>query len=172
MQDYVRDLIDTANEAEPALLALGDAASARRPAPGKWSRRETLGHLIDSASNNHRRFVVAPPGAHLVFDGYDPDEWVAAGHYQDAPWPDLVTLWAAFNRQLARVMAAVAPDDLTRPRARHNLHELAWQPFSVDRPATLDEFMRDYVGHLQHHLRQVLGDDWRTRQSAATLASD
>jgi hypothetical protein len=161
MQDYVRDLIDTVNEAEPLLLAQGDAANARRPAPGKWSPRETIGHLIDSASNNHRRFVVAPAGAHLVFDGYDPDGWVAAGRYQDAPWPELVTLWATFNRQLARVMASVAVDDLTRPRARHNLHELAWQPFAADRPATLDEFMRDYVGHLQHHLRQVLGEDWR-----------
>jgi hypothetical protein len=161
MQDYVRDLLDTVNEAEPALLALEDGASARRPAPGKWSRREIIGHLIDSASNNHRRFVVAPSGADLVFDGYDPDEWVAAGHYQDAPWPDLVTLWAAFNRHLARVMAAVAPDDLIRPRANHNLHEVAWQPFSADHPATLDEFMRDYVGHLQHHLRQALGENWR-----------
>lgn len=79
MQDYVRDLIDTVNEAEPALLALGDETSARRPAPGKWSRRETIGHLIDSASNNHRRFVVAPSVAHLIFEGYDQDEWVAAG---------------------------------------------------------------------------------------------
>jgi len=163
MQDYVRDLIDTVNGAEPALLALGDAASARRVAPGKWSPRETIGHLIDSASNNHRRFVVAPSGAHLVFDGYDPDEWVAAGHYQDAAWSELVTLWATFNRHLARVMAAVSLDDLIRPRARHNLHELAWQPIPADRPATLDEFMRDYVGHLQHHLRQVLGEEWAAR---------
>jgi hypothetical protein len=162
MQDYVRDLIATVNEAEPALLALGDASTARRPAPGKWSAREIVGHLIDSASNNHRRFVMAPTGAHLVFEGYDPDAWVAAGRYQEAPWPELVTLWAAFNRHLARVMAAVALDDLIRPRARHNLHELAWQPIPQDRPATLDEFMRDYVGHLQHHLRQVLGDEWRS----------
>jgi hypothetical protein len=56
----------------------------------------------------------------------------------------------------------VSLDDLTRPRARHNLHELAWQPFCADRPATLDECMRDYVGHLQHHLRQVLGENWRS----------
>jgi hypothetical protein len=161
MQDYVRDLIETVDEAGPRLLALGDAENARRPAPGKWSPREIVGHLIDSASNNHRRFVVAPSGAHLVFDGYDQDEWVAAGHYQDAPWPELVTLWAAFNRHLSRVMASASIDDLTRPRARHNLHELAWQPIAADRPATLDEFMRDYVAHLQHHLRQLLGDDWR-----------
>jgi hypothetical protein len=166
VQDYVHDLLETVNAAEPALLALGDEASGRRPAQGKWSRRETIGHLIDSASNNHRRFVVAPSVAHLAFDGYDQDEWVAAGHYQEAPWPELVALWAAFNRLLARVMASVPLDDLTRPRARHNLHELAWRPFAVDRPATLDEFMRDYVGHLQHHLRQVLGEDWRPGATA------
>jgi hypothetical protein len=169
MQDYVRDLVDTVNEAEPALLALGDAASARRPAPGKWSPREIIGHLIDSASNNHRRFVVAPSVGHLVFDGYDQDEWVAAGCYQDAPWSELVTLWAAFNRQLARVMVSAPLDDLTRPRARHNLHELAWQPCPADRPATLDEFMRDYVAHLQHHLQQVLGEKWRAHPSPKTV---
>jgi hypothetical protein len=156
VQDYVVALERTVREAVPALLALGDETSARRPAPGKWSPREILGHLVDSASNNHRRFVVAQRTDDLAFDGYDPDAWVADQHYQDAPWQDLVTLWASFNRHLARVMAAVPPAALARPRSRHTLHRIAWQEVAENEATSLDYLMRDYVGHLRHHVAQLL----------------
>jgi hypothetical protein len=161
MPVHVTELLDTIDRATPRLLAIDDHASARRPRPGGWSPREVVGHLVDSASNNHQRFVRAQWQDDLVFAGYDQDAWVAAQRYQDAPWRELVLLWAGFNRHLARVMAAVPEDARLRLRTVHNLHELAWRPVPVDAPATLDDFMRDYVGHLQHHLRQILGDDWR-----------
>ena len=91
----------------------------------------------------------------LIFAGYDQDAWVARQRYQDAPWDDLVMLWGSFNRHLARVMAAVPDSTRTRPFSHHNLHELAWRPVPQQEPATLDYFMRDYVGHLKHHLRQI-----------------
>jgi hypothetical protein len=78
--------------------------------------------------------------------------------YQDAPWHELVALWAAFNRHMARVMAAAPESVRMKPRLRHNLHQLAWQRIPEDNPATLDDFMRDYVAHLEHHLRQILGN--------------
>jgi hypothetical protein len=53
-------------------------------------------------------------------------------------------------------MEAVDQEGLTRQRVRHNLHELAWQTVPASEPATLDYFMRDYVGHLKHHLAQAL----------------
>jgi len=145
----------------PALLAIPEEASRHRPAPGKWSPAEIVGHLIDSASNNHRRFVVARWQDDLVFTGYRQDAWVDAQQYDRAPWPELVALWAGFNRHLARVMAAVPPEIRTRAHRQHNLHEIAWQPVPAAQPATLDYFMADYVGHLQHHLRQILGAGWR-----------
>jgi len=140
---------------EPRLRAISTEASARRPAPGKWSPREIIGHLIDSASNNHQRFVRARWQDDLVFPGYAQDDWVALQRYQDAPWEELLDLWASFNRQIARLMAAVPEDARLRPRPKHNLHEIAWQTVPRDRPATLDYFMTDYVGHLEHHLRQI-----------------
>ena len=163
MQDYVVELQDIIERAMPALLALGDEASARAPAPGKWSPREVIGHLVDSASNNHQRFVRAQWQDDLIFSGYEQDAWVRAQHYQDAPWGELLTLWASFNRHLARIMAATPPAVLTKPHRRHNLHEMAWQPSPESEPATLDYFMRDYVEHLEHHLRQILGADWESR---------
>src|SRR5688500_1533165 len=114
MQDYAVALLQIVEDATPELLALGDDASARRPAPGKWSPREIVGHLIDSASNNHRRFVRALWQDDLVFTGYAQDAWVDAQRYQQAPWPELVVLWGHFNRHLARVMTAVPADVRTR----------------------------------------------------------
>jgi hypothetical protein len=80
---------------------------------------------------------------------------VAAQRYQDADWHELLNLWRAYNLHLARVMEAVPSDVRLRLRPRHNLHQLAWQAVPEGEPATLDYFMRDYVGHVQHHLRQI-----------------
>ena len=160
MPAYATELLRIVEAASPQLLALGDEASARRPAPGKWSPREIVGHLIDSASNNHQRFVRALWQDDLMFNGYAQDEWVAAQQYQQAAWPELVALWGHFNRHLARVMIAVPPEIRDRRHRRHNLHQLAWRPVPENEAATLDYFMRDYVGHLEHHVRQILGAQW------------
>jgi hypothetical protein len=142
--------------ATPRLRAISDEASARRPAPGTWSPKEIIGHLIDSASNNHGRFVRAQRKDDLVFDGYGQDDWVAVQQYQAASWRDLVELWRAFNLHLARVMTLVPEGLRDREHTRHNLHEIAWRSIPPDQPATLEYFMQDYVDHLEHHLTQIL----------------
>jgi hypothetical protein len=166
MQDYAIDLLSIVDRAVPALLELSDEVNGRRPAPGKWSPREIVGHLVDSASNNHQRFVRAQWQEDLTFPGYAQDDWVAAQQYQMAPWRDLVTLWASFNRHLARVMVAVPAEIREKLHQRHNLHQLAFEPVPAGEPATLDYFMRDYVAHLEHHLRQILGAGWRAQREA------
>ena len=155
-RDFVVDLLTAVDRAVPALLALGGERSRAQPAPGKWSPREVIGHLVDSASNNHQRFVRAQLQDDLIFPGYEQEAWVRLLRYAESPWRDLVALWAGFNRHIAHVMAAAPEEQLTRPRPRHNLHELASVAVPSDEPATLEYFMRDYVGHLRHHLRQVL----------------
>ena len=143
-------------EAIPRLEAMSDADAAVPRAPGKWSRKEIIGHLIDSASNNHDRFVRAQFTDDLVCDSYDQDAWVRAQRYREASWSELVSLWALFNLHLARVMAATSSEIRNRPRARHNLDRVAFRAFSASEPATLELFMHDYVVHLEHHLRQIL----------------
>jgi hypothetical protein len=155
MLDYAVELRDAVRAAKPFLESLSDKASAKSPAPGKWSPREIIGHLIDSASNNHQRFVRAQFKDDLVFPGYEQDKWVSVQHYQDAPWSELIALWEHFNLHIARVMETVPKDERIRLRARHNLDELAWKPLPREQAATLDYFMRDYVGHLRHHLAQI-----------------
>ncbi len=149
----LRAAVDTA---APRLLAMPEETTTRRPAPGKWSPIEVIGHLIDSASNNHQRFVRAPGQNDLVFVGYAQDDWVDRQRYQDAPWQELVLLWQLYNRQLARVMAATPRAVRERVHDRHNLHRVAFRTVPEDSPTTLDYFMHDYVDHLEHHLAQVL----------------
>jgi hypothetical protein len=154
VESALREVVDAA---APRLLSLSEAESSRRRGPDKWSPKEVLGHLIDSASNNHQRFVRAQFTEDLVFPGYAQEAWVAAQRYATAPWPELVELWRLFNLHLARVVEAVPAPVRQQPRARHNLHEIAWKTVPQDQPATLEYFMRDYVGHLRHHIAQILG---------------
>jgi hypothetical protein len=141
--------------ATPQLLAIPEQVAARRPAPDKWSCKEVIGHLIDSASNNHGRFVRAQLKDELVFEGYDQDAWMRVQRYQERAWPELVSLWRDLNLQVAHVMQTMPAHERLRTRARHNLHEIAWKTVPASEPTTLEYFLRDYVGHLEHHLRQA-----------------
>ena len=150
--DRLRNAVEAAY---PRLSSISDSAASTPPAPGKWSPKQVIGHLIDSASNNHQRFVRANFTDDLIFPGYDQERWVELGQYADAPWVSLVTLWREFNLQIARIMDSTPASVRDAPRARHNLHRLAWCSVPEDQPATLAYFMNDYVDHLEHHLRQI-----------------
>jgi hypothetical protein len=151
--NYDEDLRATVDIATPRLLALGDR-SAIRPSPQKWSPKEIIGHLVDSASNNHQRFVRAQLQDDLIFPGYAQEEWVRIGAYSDAPWEDLVMLWRTFNLQLARVMERTPRAERDRPREQHNFPTLG-VPLPLGESPRLEHMMGDYVVHLRHHLSQI-----------------
>src|SRR5690349_1914359 len=156
--DYVAELRRVVDDGGERLLRMSEAEAKRRPRPEKWSPAEIIGHLIDSASNNHQRFVRAQFQNDLVFPGYEQDAWVAFQTYRDARWAELVTLWKLFNIHIARIMENTPDSVRNSPRTKHNLDELAWHPVPKNEPATLDYFMNDYVGHLKHHLAQIFPD--------------
>jgi len=156
MPDTPADLRALVDDAAARLMSIGEAA-ARPRAPGKWSPKQIVGHLIDSAINNHARFVRAQLQDDLIFPGYDQDAWVRVQRYHERAWPDLVEAWRTYNHQIAEVMRAAAPAEVDRPRARHNLDQIGFQSLPAGEPATLGFLMRDYVAHLHHHLRQILG---------------
>jgi hypothetical protein len=155
---YAAELRRVLAETTPRLLNISDTEAKRHPRPGKWSPAEIIGHLIDSASNNHQRFVRAQYQDDLVFPGYDQDAWVLFQAYGDAHWAELVTLWKFFNIQIARIMENSPASVRNSLRVKHNLDKLAWRPIRSDQPATLDYFMSDYVDHLKHHLAQIFPD--------------
>lgn len=155
MTESFLDLRQAIAEAVPRLLAVSDRASAERPHEGAWSAREIVGHLIDSAANNHPRFIRGQIEDHLDFAGYAQEEWVTLQQYQSLDWKDLVGLWRLYNLHLASVMEAAPECVRLQERERHSLDRIAWKPVPVTEPATLDYLMRDYVGHLRHHLAQI-----------------
>jgi hypothetical protein len=149
--DRLREVVA---RAAPRLERLSDEEAARPHRPGKWTRKQILGHLIDSASNNHQRFVRAQLGGDFVFPGYEQERWVEMQRYADAPWSSLLPLWREFNLQIARVMDAVPETLRLAPQTKHNFHRIAFKTVPEDQPVTLEYLMDDYVDHLEHHLRQ------------------
>lgn len=159
MKDALEDFQNVLKRAESRLLALTEGESEARSAPDKWSPKEVIGHLIDSASNNHQRFVRAQFTDALVFPGYEQQEWVAVQHYQQESWPSLVRLWLLYNRHLLHFVSHIPEQRLKQSRREHNLDRIAWQTVSKSEPVTLEYFIRDYINHLKHHLRQIFGAD-------------
>ena len=159
MEDVLEDFVRTVEDASARLSAMTDDETAARGAEGEWSRKEILGHLVDSAANNHQRFVRGQFTEDLVFPGYEQDDWVRAQRYADEPWPLVVNLWKFYNLHLAHVCARAPSGERLRPRREHNLDEIGWAAVPREEPATLEHLMRDYVGHLKNHLRQILGDE-------------
>jgi hypothetical protein len=138
----LREAIDEAME---LFQGVDDARTTEPSRPGGWCAREVVGHLIDSACNNHRRFVTGLLPQTTRFDGYEQDAWVSHQHYAREPWPDLVTLWAAYNRHLAHLMASTPDAAAAR----------ALPAPSGSGEVTIAFLMDDYVVHLRHHLAQL-----------------
>jgi hypothetical protein len=145
------DLGRTVAQAKPLLLKLDNADTSTRPSPDKWAGKEILGHLLDSASNNHQRFVRASLQGSLTFPGYDQDRLVVLQNFTEVDWNFLVDFWAAYNRFLAHVINNLPAESAT---VTCNIGNNA--------PATLGWIAQDYVAHLKHHLNQILGQTFET----------
>ncbi len=154
---FLQEFGQTIAQASERLLEISEAQSAVPRSEDKWSPKQIIGHLIDSASNNHGRLVRAQFTDDLLFPGYEQEGWVRASDYQGRDWNELVQLWQLYNRHLAHLMSRVPAETRLKPRYKHNLHQIASENLREDEPVTLDWFMRDYVDHLKKHLQQILG---------------
>ncbi len=145
------DLGRTVAQAKPLLAKLNNADTSTRPSAKKWAKKEILGHLMDSASNNHQRFVRAALQGTLTFPGYDQEPLVELQKFREMDWSFLVDLWASYNRFLAHVLAGLPAS------AAGITCNIGDNP-----PATLGWIAEDYVAHLKHHLNQILGQMFET----------
>lgn len=144
MKELSLKLLSVIDAAEPKLRKTNAADTTKPVLAGGWSRKQLIGHLIDSASNNHQRFVRAALQASLDFPGYEQDDCVRVQAPQEGDWELLVSLWAAYNRYLAHVIAHL-PESKLGTLCR----------IGAEEAVTLDFLAKDYVRHLLHHLGQI-----------------
>ena len=115
-----------------------------KSAPSKWSPKEELGHLLDSAANNHQRIVRTQLEDKPKMPGYDGDAWVKLHGYQQRNWPQMIELWRALNQQL--LAAAEATSDSAWARTC---------TIADSQPLTLKFVFEDYIEHMLHHLKHI-----------------
>jgi DinB superfamily len=117
-----------------------------KPYPNKWSKKEVLGHLIDSAHNNLRRFVAGQyeQQPNIV---YDQDFWVSANDYQHMKDADVITLWQLLNERIIAILNNMPLENYNRScdtgKISPSTHTMQW-------------LAADYVKHLKHHLNQII----------------
>jgi DinB superfamily len=142
MQSIINNLEKIITDYTPQLKQLSEADFSHKPSPAKWSGKEYLGHLIDSAQTNIRRFVVAQYQEN-PFIVYEQEKWVALSNYQNYPLADLIALWVLINKHLLIVLKNIPEPDLEREVLTQQTHTIKW-------------LADDYNKHLLHHLHQIL----------------
>jgi hypothetical protein len=144
MDAIADELIQLVDAAASDLRALDAAIVAAKRAPYVWSVKEIIGHLVDSAANNHQRFIRAQIEGSLTFPGYQQNDWVRLEDHQGRDWHELVSFWQAYNHQLAHVIRRIPADRLG-----------AACTIGTGAPVTLGFLVEDYLLHLRHHLKQA-----------------
>lgn len=129
----------------PALIkAIPEEEFSRKPSEQKWSGKQILGHLIDSAANNHQRFVRIP-FENTPFIVYDQDNWNKYSYHQQASGHDIVHYWEMYNKHLLFIISHIHDGDLYKTCLTNG-----------PEPVTLEWLIVDYVDHMEHHLRQIV----------------
>jgi len=126
-----------------------------RLAADKWSLREIVGHLVDSASNNHQRFVRLQDSDHLQFPGYQAERWLEIQRPGQLPWPTLLALWQSYNALLLHLAAGARPECLGN----------TWD--TPEGPRSLEFLIADYYRHLAEHAEHFRGRLDEVRAAAA-----
>lgn len=130
-----------------AFTALQEEDFVSKPNPDKWSKKEIVGHLIDSAQNNLRRFIVGqyesvPP--HIV---YDQDFWVKVNNYQNMTSMDVIVSWMLVNFRICEVLENMPAENYSQQcntgKGAEQLYSLEW-------------LAQDYVRHMKHHINQIV----------------
>ncbi len=137
-------LVDQVTRSRDWLLGLGESIVRHKPSPDRWTIVEVVGHLVDSASNNHQRFIRAQESDSLVSPKYDQNSWAIKNAYASADWESLIELWFHYNLQLARVIRRIPEEHLATPCT-----------IGDNDPCTLEWLATDYFDHLVHHLKKI-----------------
>ena len=142
MQTIAAELESIINQHMKALQEIPEDKMTFKPSPSKWSKKEIMGHMVDSAQNNIRRLVVGQYEDTPKIT-YNQDKWVAISDYQNYDTLSLIRLWYLLNNHLAVILRKASPEVAQRQCQTESLHTLEW-------------IAQDYIKHLKHHVHQVL----------------
>lgn len=128
----------------PLLHAINEPDFSHQPSERQWSKKQILGHLIDSATNNHQRFV------RIQFEevpviAYDQNQWNRYGHYSSMDSGALIHFWKNYNQHLSSLLKQI-------PEEKYERVCITGQ----NKKVTLLFLINDYVEHLEHHLKQIV----------------
>lgn len=147
MTDIIHELRSLIERFIAAAQSIDEPAFSAKPLPGKWSKKEIVGHLVDSGHNNLRRFICAQYEAEPPHIVYNQDFWVAANSYQQMPKAEVLQLWQLINERICAVLQAMPQEYYSQScntgRDTPQLHTVEW-------------LAADYVRHMKHHLNQVI----------------
>lgn len=147
MKKLAEEIRETVLDSASVIRAMSLLEFDHKSSPTKWSKKEILGHLVDSAQNNLQRFVRGQY-EHTPKIIYNQDEWVKLQHYRDYEKEELIQLWVSLNLHLCRTLSVMDPANYDRQcdtgKPDTELHTLS---FLAD----------DYLKHMRHHLEQITG---------------
>ncbi|HEY3929034.1 MAG TPA: DinB family protein [Candidatus Koribacter sp.] len=146
MNDLAREFWARMEAAEQRLSAIGEPEARMPYRLGGWTRKQILGHLVDSACVNHVRVMFAATTGAYTGESYDQSGWVALHGWGEMPWSAILDQWRARNTWLAEALTNIPQDRLGAPCT-----------VGQDPPMRLDDLIRDYLAHLEHHVTQVAG---------------
>lgn len=150
MKEAAEELQKIVADFATRLRGMTEQELSNKPLPNKWSKKEVIGHLIDSAQNNLRRFICGQYESTPAKIVYQQDEWVRINRYQFQPSPDVIQLWVLLNNQIAAVLSTMPKENYTKESEANQLRTLEW-------------LATDYVKHLKHHLNQVIPNSFDIR---------
>ena len=144
MKDVYLELNSIINDFYSRYKDLDNETASKRPGADKWTLKEIVGHLIDSASNNQQRFVRLQIVDELVFPGYGKDnsKWLEIEKYNELNFSDIILLWKQYNVLIGNIIKEVDESKLGN----------YWSKSDGDK-ITLKDLMIDYVRHLKDHIK-------------------
>lgn len=156
MLNYAYTLRLIISKTVKSLKQISEAEFSGKSFPKKWSKKEILGHLIDSAVNNLSRFTTATLNEPYIFERYDQDRWVEINGYNNRPATALIDLWENLNLHLAAFIDRIPEEQLKKRTREHNFDEICMLMVEKNSESCLSYLIWDYLYHMEHHLAQII----------------
>ena len=155
---YHETLAEIVDLASKAIADITEDTLSFKTDSVSWSKKEILGHLIDSAINNCQRILDAQLKDDLLFDGYDQVAWVRLNDYQSREIQEVLETWESINIHIVQLVSKIPDDIMNRQTIEHNFDKMSMLALQKGEETNLGYLIWDYIYHIEHHLSQIIED--------------